>query len=170
MEHCPPHDDLHPPFLTNGKKNTSMDKTKPKRIKWLTIRMNEEESQAFEALQRQSTCQTASEYVRKAVLGKPLVLHYHNQSLDDFEKSMLQLKAELKTISDNFDVAIRQLPTLKQLPGIQQWILHNESDKTHLFKKIDTIYTTIEKAYELWLRELTRSEARPNPLPTTKKK
>jgi len=170
LEHCPPHDDLHPPFLTNGKKNTSMDKTKPKRIKWLTIRMNEEESQAFEALQRQSTCQTASEYVRKAVLGKPLVLHYHNQSLDDFEKSMLQLKAELKTISDNFDVAIRQLPTLKQLPGIQQWILHNESDKTHLFKKIDTIYTTIEKAYELWLRELTRSEARPNPLPTTKKK
>jgi len=147
-----------------------MDKTKSKRIKWLTIRMNEEEAQAFEALQRQSTCKTASEYVRKAVLGKPLVLHYRNQSLDDFEKTMLQLKAELKTISGKFDEAIRQLRTHKHLPGIQHWILLNEADKTHLFKKIDTISTTIEKAYELWLRESTPSEARPNPLPTTKKK
>ena len=147
-----------------------MDKTKTKRIKFLTIRMNEEESQAFEALQQQSTCQTASEYVRKAVLGKPLVLHYRNQSLDDFEKTMLQLKVELKTISGNFEQAIRQLRTLRQVPDIQHWILLNEADKTHLFKKIDTISTTIEKAYELWLRESTPSEARPNPLPTTKKK
>lgn len=170
MEHGPPADGLHPQFLTIDKKNTSMDKTKTKRIKWLTIRMNEEERQAFETLQRQSTCKTSSEYVRKAVLGKPLVLHYHNQSLDDFEKGMLELKAELRTISGNFDQAIRHLRTLRHLPDLQQWILVNEKEKTLLNKQIDTISITIEKAYELWSRELTPSEASPNPLPTTKKK
>ena len=147
-----------------------MDKTKTKRIKWLTIRVNEEESQAFEALQRQSTCKTASDYVRKAVLGKPLVLHYRNQSLDDFEKEMLQLKAELRAISANFDKAIGQLRTLRHVPDIQNWILLNESDKSRLYKKIDIISITIEKAYELWLHESTPSEVRPNLLPTTKKK
>ena len=147
-----------------------MDKTKTKRIKWLTIRMNEEECQTFDALQRQSTCKSASEYVRKAVLGKPMVLHYHNQSLDDFEKEMLRLKAELKTISASFDEAIRQLRTLRHVPDIQNWILINEGDKTRLLTKINTISTTIEKAYELWSRELTPSEVRPNPLPITKKK
>jgi hypothetical protein len=147
-----------------------MEQTKTKRTKWLTIRMTEEELQSFDALQRQSTCRTASEYVRKAVLGKPLVLHYRNRSLDDFETGMLQLKAELKVISVNFDQSIRLLCTLRHVPDIHNWILVNEVDKTRLLKQINTISTTIEKAYELWSRESTPSEAPLNPLPTTKKK
>ncbi|GGA82153.1 plasmid mobilization protein [Puia dinghuensis] len=147
-----------------------MDKTNTKRTKWLKIRMTEEEHQAVEALQRKSASKNPSEYARKALLSEPKVLHYHNQSLDDFEKGMLQLKAELKAISGNFDQVVRHLRTLRHLPDLQQWILVNEKDKTRLNKQIDTISTTIEKAYELWSRESIPLEASPNPLPTTKKK
>ena len=114
--------------------------------------MTEEEYKALEALHRQSTCSSLSEYARRIVLGKPIVLRYHNQSLDDFMTGMLPLSRELKAISGNLNRAVRQLNTLRHLPDIQQWILLNEQDKTRLTKHIETISTNIEKAYQLWSR------------------
>ncbi|WP_431216157.1 plasmid mobilization protein [Puia sp. P3] len=129
-----------------------MERNETKRTKWLTVRMNEEEYKALEALHRQSTCSSLSEYARRIVLGKPIILRYHNLSLDDFMTGMLQLRGELKTISGNFNQAVRRANTLRHLPDIQQWILLNEQDKTRLTKQIETISTNIEKAYQLWSR------------------
>jgi len=157
-------------ILNKKSKYTSMEKKNSTRTKWLKIRITEEERQAIIALQRQSTSKSPSEYARKVVLNKPNILHYHDRSLDDFETSMLDLKRELKAISGNLNQMIRRLHTLKHLPGIQLSIRLNEEDKTRLDKKIETISTTIETIYELWLQESTRSEASQNPLPTTKKK
>lgn len=115
--------------------------------------MTEEEYKALEALSHQSTCSNLSEYARKVLLGKPIVLRYRNQSLDDFMAGMLQLKRELNAISSNFNHLVRRLNTLRHLPDLKQWILLNEQDKTHLIKQIETISITIEKAYELWSRD-----------------
>jgi len=127
-----------------------MEQKATKRTKWLTVRMTEEEFKTFEALSHQSTCSNHSEYARKMVLGKPIVLRYRNQSLDDFTTGMLQLKRELKVISGDFNQMVRKLHSLRHLSELQQWILLNEQDKTRLAKQIDTISTNIEKAYEVW--------------------
>ncbi|MDO6431545.1 plasmid mobilization relaxosome protein MobC [Flavitalea sp. BT771] len=129
-----------------------MEPKDEKRSKWLNIRMTETEYEQVEKLRQQSTCKSISDYARKTVLGKPVIMRYRNQSLDDFMASMLQLQNELNAIGNNFNQSVRRLHTLRQLPDLQQWILINEQDKTQLFHKIENITHTIHKAYQLWSR------------------
>ena len=124
-----------------------------KRTKWLTIRLTPDEYAQVEKLTAQTTCQTLSEYARKAVLGKPVIMRYRNQSLDDFLADMLELRQELTAIGNNFNQATRRLHTLRTLPEIQQWVLVNEQDKTTLFRQIETISNHINNTYKLWSQE-----------------
>jgi predicted metalloprotease with PDZ domain len=130
-----------------------MEQKQPTRTKWLTVRMSEEEYQAVEALSRQTTCGSLSEYARKTLMDKAVILRYRNQSLDDFMAAMLQLQKELRAIGANFNQVVRRLHTLKHIPDIQQWILLNEQEKTRLTRQIETISTTIQNAYQLWSRD-----------------
>lgn len=129
-----------------------MDKQQPRRTTWITIRMSEEEHQEVEGLYKATTCQSLSEYARKAVLAKPVVMRYGNESLDDFMNGMLDLQNELQAIGKNFNQVVRRLHTLKSLPDIEQWVVINEEGKTRLFRHIETISNTITKAYQLWSR------------------
>lgn len=115
--------------------------------------MSKEEYQEAERLSLETTCHSLSDYARKTVLGKPVVMRYRNQSLDDFMTGMLDLQNELNAIGSNFNQLVRRLHTLKHVPDIQQWILLNEQDKTRLFRQIETISNIINKAYQLWSRD-----------------
>jgi len=130
-----------------------MEKLTQKRTKWLTLRVTEAEYLEAEKLAGATTCQTLSEYARKVVLGKPVVMRYRNQSLDDFLSEMLELRRSLDKIGNNFNQAVHRLYSLRQFPDLQQWILLNEEDKTRIFRQIETISQTITKAYEIWSRE-----------------
>lgn len=129
-----------------------MERKQP-RTKWLTVRMTEEEYQAAEAFRQRTGCSSLSDYARKTVLGKPVVMRYRNESLDDFMTGMSKLQDELRAIGGNFNQMVRRLHTLKHYPDLQQWILLSEQDKTRLFKQIETISTTITKIYQLWSRD-----------------
>jgi len=130
-----------------------MEQKQQPRTKWITIRMSEEEHQTAEALCRQTTCQTLSEYARKTVLGKPIIMKYHDASMDVFIEQMIELKDELRAIGNNFNQVVRRLHTLKNLPDIQQWILVNEQEKTRIFRLIETISTKISEAKKAWSRK-----------------
>jgi MobC-like protein len=127
-----------------------MEQNQAVRNKWLNIRMSEAEYQEAEKRRLQTTCRSLSEYARKAVLGKPVIMRYHNDSLDEFITHMLVLRKELNSIGANFNQAVKRLHSLNDLPGIQQWILINEQEKTQIFRQISTISDTINKAYESW--------------------
>jgi hypothetical protein len=130
-----------------------MNSAQPKRSKWLTIRMTADEYQQLEALSRQTISPSLSEYGRKVLLGKPVIKRYRNQSVDDFLSDMLQLRKDLSAISNNFNQAVRRLHSFNKLTEIQQWILHNEQDKTLLFRQIESISQKINQAYQLWSQE-----------------
>ena len=130
-----------------------MPKDQIKRSKWLTIRMTPEEYAQVEKLTAQTTCDSISEYARRAVLGKPVIMRYRNQSLDDFMADMIQLRQDLNQVGNNFNQSVHKLHTLRHVPDIQQWVLLNETDKTQLFRQIEAISNTINKAYQLWSRE-----------------
>ena len=53
---------------------------------------------------------------------------------------------------------------------IRQWMLINEEDKTRLFRHIETISSTISKAYQLWLRVYNPAQTSPESSGTTRKK
>ena|ERR1700761_3476695 len=126
--------------------------TTPVRTRWITIRMTTEEHEQAAHLAAQTTCGSLSEYARKAVLGKPVVLRHRNESLDNFLTDMTQLKGALDTTLHQFTLSVQRLHTLRNLPDIQQWILHNEQEKTELHRKIDAIQQKLNQAYELWSR------------------
>jgi hypothetical protein len=130
-----------------------MEEQQQKREKWLTLRMTEAEYEAVEALRQQTTCRTVSEYARKTLLGKPVIMRYRSQSVDDFMNGMIKLKNDLNAIGANFNQSVRRLHTLRHLPDIQRWILLNEQDKTRLFRQIEIISDTIKQAYKIWSRE-----------------
>jgi MobC-like protein len=130
-----------------------MEKKQPARTKWLTIRMSEEEYQEVEKLSQKTTCQSLSEYARKVILAKPVVMRYRNQSLDDFMTGMLQLQNELRAIGGNFNQVVRRLHALRHIPDLQQWILLNEQDKTRIFLQIESISNKINQSYQLWSRD-----------------
>jgi len=130
-----------------------MEDQQQKREKWLTVRMTEAEYEAVEALQQKTTCRTVSEYARHALMGKPVIMRYRSQSLDDFTKDMVKLKNDLNTIGSNFNQSVRRLHTLRHLPDIQQWILLNEQDKTRLFRQIEIISNALNQANKIWSRE-----------------
>ena len=130
-----------------------MKEQRLKRTKWLSLRMSEDEYQLAEKLTQQTTCRSLSEYARKAVLGRPVILRYRNQSLDDFLADMLRLRQDLNQIGNNFNQAVHRLHSLRDRAEIQQWLLLNEQDKTQLCRQIETISNKINEAYQLWSRE-----------------
>jgi mobilization protein NikA len=124
----------------------------PKRTKWLTIRMTEQEYTQLEKLGAKTISPNLSDYGRRVLLQKPVTVRYRNQSLDDFLADMLILRRELNAIGSNFNQAVHRLHSLHIVPEIQHWILINEQDKTQLFRQIETISNKINDAYTLWSR------------------
>jgi hypothetical protein len=130
-----------------------MEKKKAPKTKWLAMLMSEEEHKALENIFHQSTCSTMSDYMRKMVLGKPIVLHYRDRNLDEFMTRVRELQKELNSIGGNFNQLVRRLHALKNLPDLQQWILLNEQEKTRLFRQIEAITNTVNQIYQRWSRD-----------------
>ena len=133
-----------------------MEPNQSLRTKWLTVRMTEEEFKVVEERSRQSACGTISEYARQTLMGKPIILRYHNQSLDNFTNSMVPLKKDLKNIGANFNQVVRRLNALKHIGDLQEWILLNEQDKTRFFRQMENIFgaiTAMTQAIKQWSRE-----------------
>jgi hypothetical protein len=124
-----------------------------KKTQWLTIRVTPEEYKQVQTLATQTTCPNLSEYARKSVLGKPVIMRYRNQSLDEFVTEMLLLRKELNRIGTNINQSVHRLHTLSRAADIDHWILVNEQDKTELFRQIDLLQQKIADAYKLWSQE-----------------
>lgn len=124
----------------------------PNRSRWFTVRMTPEEYDALERFRAETICQTLSEYARRVLLKKPVVVRYRNQSLDDFMADMLGFVQKLDALYTTVRQSNERLATFSSVPELQQWILMNEQDKTQLFRQLETIKNNIVKVHELWSR------------------
>jgi len=77
------------------------------RLHRLNIRLDNNEWDKLYQLASRSTCRNISEYARKVLLEKPVRIFYRNQSLDDFEETMVLLLAQLETLGDNFTLLVK---------------------------------------------------------------
>lgn len=127
-----------------------MKETKKVRNKWLNIRVNEDEYKKIESYSTTTTCQGISDYARKVLLKKPVIVKYRNQSAAEILSEMIQLKNELHAIGNNFNQAVHRLHTLDQIPEIKTWILLNESIKQSFMKKVEEIKLRMNQIYQLW--------------------
>ena len=117
---------------------------------WISFRVKPDEYNQIEEFRKGSTCRSLSEYARKVLLAKPVVVKYRNESADHFLSEMLLLKRELNAIGNNFNQAVKRLHTLDTLPQMRSWLLIYESTHKSFLGKVDEIKERLVQIYELW--------------------
>jgi hypothetical protein len=123
------------------------------RKKLVVVRMNNDEFSHLEKLHKKTTDKHLSNYLRKVVLQKPVIVKYRNESADDFLKDMLLLKKELNAVGNNFNQAVKKLHLLDKIPEFRAWILTNQSLQKALINKVEEIKLRVSQLYEQWLQK-----------------
>ncbi len=129
--------------------NSTNDKEK----NWISFRVKPDEYNKIHGLFSSTTCRKLSEYARKVLLNKPVVIKYRNQSADEFLSAMIPLKNELNAIGSNFNQAVKKLHTLNQISEFKNWLISYEEDREKLVMKVEEIKTKINQIFEQWLQE-----------------
>jgi len=123
------------------------------RNKWLHIRLNDTEYKAINEQWKKTTTRELSEYARRVLLKKPVVINHRNQSVDEILAEMIKLKAELNAIGNNFNQAVHKLHMLDTIPQIKLWLIANENIKKSFLQKTEEIKQRMIQIHEEWLRK-----------------
>ncbi|HSZ33431.1 MAG TPA: hypothetical protein VK772_08965 [Puia sp.] len=117
---------------------------------WISFRVKPAEYNQIEQFYKETTCRNLSEYARKVLLSKPVVVKYRNQSADQFLVEMLLLKKELNAIGNNFNQAVKRLHSLDELPQMRSWLMIYDSTHKSFINKVYEINDYLIQIYELW--------------------
>ncbi len=120
---------------------------------WISFRVKPEEYAQIHNHFSISACRKLSDYARKVLLKKPVIIKHRNQSADEFLSAMIPLKNDLNAVGNNFNQAVKKLHTLSQIEQYKAWLLTYESEKQNLLQKVEEIKASIAKIYEKWLQE-----------------
>lgn len=119
----------------------------------VTVRFQPDEYKELKAKWEATTCQKLSDYIRKVLLSKPVVVTYRNRSADAFLSEMIQLKNELHAIGNNFNQSVRRLNAMSNVAEIKTWALLNEASKKSLMQKVEEIKLRMNQLYDQWLQK-----------------
>lgn len=122
------------------------------RTRWLHLRLTNTEYEILQKHFTKSTCPKLSDFARKNLLQKPIVMKYRNGSLDELMTELILLRKDLNAIGNNFNQSVKKLHNLVQIAEFKHWITVYELEKTVLFNSIDQIKKHIEKLSEKWLQ------------------
>lgn len=122
------------------------------RTKWLHLRLSRDEFEILQKLFKKSTCPKMSDFARKNLLQKPVVMKYRNESLDNLMTELILLRKDLNAVGNNFNQAVKKLHSLNQIPEFKHWITVYELEKKVLFNSIDHIKKNIENLSKKWLQ------------------
>lgn len=129
-----------------------MERKKSNRTRIIGLRLTPEEYAAIERKWKASTCRKLSDYVRRNLFDRPVVTTYRNRSQDDVLTELTRLRSELNAVGKNFNQAVKNLQTLRQIPEFKSWLITWELEKKILFNKMDEVKNNIKKILEVWLQ------------------
>lgn len=122
------------------------------RNSWLHIRLTREEFDFIDKNFKASACRKRSDFVRRNLLRKPIVLKYRNESLDKLLQELIQLRTQLNFMGNNFNQSVKKLHTLSEISDLRIWILSFDSDRNKYFSLMDEIKKHIENLAQKWLQ------------------
>ncbi|RXM41830.1 plasmid mobilization relaxosome protein MobC [Flavobacterium sp. YO64] len=129
-----------------------MEEKNSGRNRWLHIRLTKEEFDFVDKNFKASACRKRSDFVRRNLLRKPIVLKYRNESLDKLLQELIQLKTQLNFMGNNFNQSVKKLHTLFEISDFRIWILAFESDRNKYFSLVEEIKKHIENLAQKWLQ------------------
>lgn len=123
-----------------------------KRTRIVGVRFTIEEFQKLQDKSRNSTRPQLSEFIRRCVFDKPIVIKHRNQSLDEFMAMLMELRKELNAIGNNFNQSVRQINTFKDVQSTQNFAQAYAADRDNLFNRVERIEERIHRIADLWLQ------------------
>jgi hypothetical protein len=115
----------------------------PKR--WISIRVKPDEYIAVYNLFKKTTTKKLSQYVRKVLLQRPVVIQYKDASSDEILSALNRLSRELSAVGNNFNQTVHKLHTLDDVPEIKVWAEMTESGRQNLIRKVDEIRKSLNE-------------------------
>lgn len=129
-----------------------MEEKNSGRNMWLHIRLTKEEFEQIDRNFKASACRKRSDFVRRNLLRKPIVLRYRNESLDKLLQELIQLRSQLNFIGNNFNQSVKKLHSLFEISDFKVWILAFDSDRNKYFSLMEQIKKHIENLAQKWLQ------------------
>ena len=129
-----------------------MQRKNSNRTRIIGLRLTFHEYRKIEKKWKASTCRKLSEYVRRSLFEKPIVMTYRNSSQDDLMTELTKLRNELNAVGNNFNQAVKKLHTLQQIAEFKSWLIAYEVEKKILQNKLDEVRNNIKKMLEIWLQ------------------
>ena len=129
-----------------------MNEQKSNRTRIVQARLTPDEYQRIHSRLTRSTFKKMSDFLRYAVLDKPIKMLHRNQSLDGFMSEMILLRKELNAIGNNYNQAIKKLHIYSEVPEVKIWLLMNENTHQVLLQKISEIKSKINQINDQWLQ------------------
>lgn len=122
------------------------------RNRWLHIRLTREELELIDKNFKDSAYRKRSDFVRRNLLRRPIVMKYRNESLDNLLQELIQLRTQLNFMGNNFNQSVKKLHTLFEISDFRIWILSFDSDRNRYFSLIEEIKKSIENLAKKWLQ------------------
>lgn len=122
------------------------------RDQWLHVRITEQEKASIMAQFKATTEPKLSAYVRKIVLGKPMIKTVRDVGLAELLGIIVKCQKDLNGLANNFNQAIKKLHTYKDDPGIQAAVLTLKMDEKAVMKAIEELRLLVDKTQEKWLQ------------------
>lgn len=122
------------------------------RLKWLTVRVSEKEYAAIQKQFQQTTERKLSAYVRKILLGKPMIKEVRNASLQEIVAVLAKMQKDLNGLANNYNQMVHKLHITDTKAELKAWIEQYEREKKILYFHIETISSYIGKTSEKWLQ------------------
>lgn len=129
-----------------------MERKNSNRTRIIGLRLTFDEYRKIEKKWKASTCRKLSEYVRRSLFEKPIVMTYRNSSQDDLMTELTKLRNELNAVGNNFNQVVKKLHTLQQIAEFKSWLIAYEVEKKILQNKLDEVRNNIKKILEIWLQ------------------
>ncbi|RYD98991.1 MAG: plasmid mobilization relaxosome protein MobC [Sphingobacteriales bacterium] len=129
-----------------------MGRQNTKRTRIVGVRFTPGEYAVIAKKWKGTDCRKLSEYMRKMVLSKAVAVQYRNASLDELMIEIIGLRAELNSLGNNFNQAVKKLHMLREIPEFRNWIISSESQRANLLDKTAEIQKCIDKMALQWLR------------------
>lgn len=120
---------------------------------WVSFRVKPEEYEIIYNLFQTSACTKFSDYARRTLLQKPVIIRHRNQSADELLSVLIKIKNELNAIGNNLNQSVRKLQTMTSVAEIRTWVILHDAGRLSFLSKAEEIKQALIKISEQWSQE-----------------
>jgi hypothetical protein len=134
--------------MFTSEKDFVMKEEQKEKFKWISFRVTPHDYDLIYSHLKKSRSRKMSDYARRVLLQKPVVVTYRNQSTDDFLSLAMGLFKTLNGIGNNFNQAVKKLHTLRDIQEFRTWYMTWSVERQTLLNKIDEVKRLTVKMIE----------------------